>query len=159
MAVKYFRNFPLTDLELDTRSVKILDIYRSSRVIPKIMENPIAFNPYIISDGEIPEELANRWYGSPYYYWVIFLSNNIHDRFRDWPKTQTQLQKYINQKYGMTKTYIHHYEDANGLWQDSGNPVTIEDYEFLLNDEKRNIKYFNVKYLPQLERELSSLIG
>ena len=33
------------------------------------------------------------------YYWIILLFNNIKDRFYDWPLTQDQFEKYVNDKY------------------------------------------------------------
>ena len=56
----------------------------------------------------------------------------------------------------------HHYEDSEGnkTTISTGNtPVSNFDYEQTFNDDKRNIKYIQSKYVPQLIREFKSFIG
>jgi len=55
----------------------------------------------------------------------------------------------------------HHYETPEGLKTSvsTGNtPVSNNDYEQKFNDDKRNIKYIKIQYIPELLREFKSMI-
>mgnify|MGYP001309876230 FL=1 len=55
----------------------------------------------------------------------------------------------------------HHYETSEGLKTSisTGNtPISNHDYEQKFNDDKRNIKYIKLRYLPELLREFKSII-
>ena len=56
----------------------------------------------------------------------------------------------------------HHYEDSEGnktTISNGNTPVSNFDYEQKFNDDKRSIRYINVRYVPQLIREFKSFIG
>lgn len=55
----------------------------------------------------------------------------------------------------------HHYEDSEGTKTtiSTGNtPVSNHDYEQTFNDDKRNIKYIKLQFVPELLRQFKSMI-
>ena len=55
----------------------------------------------------------------------------------------------------------HHYEDSEGTKTtiSTGNtPVSNFDYEQTFNDDKRNIKYIKLEFVPELLRQFKSMI-
>ena len=55
----------------------------------------------------------------------------------------------------------HHYEDSEGTKTtiSTGNtPVSNHDYEQKFNDDKRNIKYIKLQFVPELLRQFKSMI-
>ena len=55
---------------------------------------------YIIQDGDTPEILAYKLYGSSERHWIILLYNDIIDPLFDWPLQQSVLNNFIENKYG-----------------------------------------------------------
>ena len=91
-------------------------------MIPQLAKNPLLFYQYEIRDGDTPEIVADKYYGSPFRYWITLYGNpNIMDPQSDWPLSQQQFALYLNDKYaddagGVENVLsyalgtIHHYE-------------------------------------------------
>ena len=99
---RYFSRFPKTPYSFDeTVSVNfITNIVSRFSIENKIKENTAAYYTYDINDGDTPEILAHKIYGSIEKHWVILLMNDIIDPQFDWPLRPDQFQKYIIEKYG-----------------------------------------------------------
>jgi len=93
--MKYFENFPI--IEYDGKKVR--DITRRNTLMRSLQTNPLVFLPYTVKEGEKPEDIANFYYGSTDYTWLVYLSNNIVDPYHQWPKSELELQDYIIDKY------------------------------------------------------------
>lgn len=93
--MKYFENFPI--IEYDGKKVR--DITRRNTLMRNLQTNPLVFLPYTVKEGEKPEDIANFYYGSTDYTWLVYLSNNIVDPYHQWPKSELELQDYIIDKY------------------------------------------------------------
>ncbi len=65
---------------------------------------------YTIQEGETPEIIANKQYGSPDWYWTILLVNNIIDIQSQWPLTFEQLDTSIEKFYGDKANVTKHWE-------------------------------------------------
>ena len=64
------------------------------------------FIEYDVKDGERPEHISDKIYGSPNYHWLVLLSNEIIDPYHDWYKSQTVLEQYIQKKYTGNVVYF-----------------------------------------------------
>ena len=128
------------------------------------------YAPYLIKDGETPEDIAERYYGSTTYFWIILYANNIRNIYEDWPSSQLQLDEYIIDKYKSIEYAlgaIHHYEDSDGDWVNNIDiatgvttnytAVTIYDYETNINEKKRRINLIDVIYKTQLVKEFQTI--
>jgi hypothetical protein len=119
--VKYFDNFPTITYE--GREVK--DITRRNQFVKLVTSNPLLYMPYTVKEGQRPEDIANFYYGSPDYTWLVYISNNIIDPYHEWPMAERDFNNYLIEKYG----------EASGLVGDDVVEWTRED-----NDE--NIVYY-----------------
>ena len=176
----YFSRFPLTTYDIKGDGIyKLLpDILRRVKLRSGIKAGAFIFTEYDVRDGEKPEDVAVKWFGDPEYHWVILMTNNITDRYYQWPMTQPQFQNFIEDKYGIASIdSIHHYEittqsgkttssgpnDYSHLVEcnsdeDGAVAVTNRQYEQRLQDKSRSIRLLDTKYISQFVEEFERLI-
>lgn len=137
MAIRYFSNFPVMTYSLDPNAATATDfvtnIFRRVDFRSTVINNAKLFYPYTIKEGDSPEIIADKLYGSVDYYWVVTLFNNIIDPIVDWPKPYDVFQSYIADKYGSiaaAKTEIDHYTKTitktNSFGETSSKTYTID---------------------------------
>ena len=126
----YFSNFPKIVYDFDLSNGVdyrvITDITRNVRLRKQILENISVYDFYDIQEGETPEIISEKIYGTPYYHWVIMLANQRYDYVNDFPLTQQELDSFIDNKYGDKKYHVHDYK-VNGLIKEGVNIVTLRD--------------------------------
>ena len=176
----YFNRFPLMAYDIKGTSVYKLvpDILRRVKLRSGIRSGMFLFDNYDVKDGEKPEDVAFKWFGDPQYHWVILMTNNITDRYYEWPMTQPQFQEFLEDKYGLSNIdSVHHYEiskasgrtTSNGPSdyshlvecnsdEDGATAVTNREYEQRLQDKYRQIRLLDRKYLNQFVEEFERLI-
>ena len=161
-----FYNFSSRPLDSDYLLVK--NIWRRAQILVEYKTQVTLFTEENVRDGERPEDIATRLYRNPFYNWTILVINDITDVYSQWPKSVTQLQEFINQKYDNPMATKHHVttevKDANGniivpagkvvpsnyqiAYYNGSNTVTAipvasvtnATYETELNSKKQNIQ-------------------
>ena len=161
-----FYNFSSRPLDSDYLLVK--NIWRRAQILVEYKTQVTLFTEENVKDGERPEDVATRLYKNPFYNWVILVINDITDVYSQWPRSQTQLQDFTNQKYDNPMATKHHIttevKDANnniivpagkvvpsnfqiayynGSTTITATPVasvTNAAYEAALNSKKQNIQ-------------------
>ena len=162
-----------------TKEYKLLPhILRRVKLRSGIRSGMFLFDNYDVKDGEKPEDVAFKWFGNAQYHWVILMTNNITDRYYEWPLTQPQFQEFIEDKYGLANIDgIHHYEitQASGRTsgqgagdysylvecnsdEDGATSVSNRDYEQRLQDKYRQIRLLDPRYLSSFVSEFELLI-
>lgn len=163
----YFKNFPkifydFKYSERDVRVQSVIDITTNVRIRKEFFDNIVAFQFYDIKDGESPEVIAEKFYGSAQYHWIVMLSNERYDYIEDFPMPVFELEKYIDQKYGDTK-YDVKYHTLDGFIVSETTPgagtISNYDWEFLENDRKRRIKIFNRENVKPLIDQYNKLMS
>ena len=173
----YFSRFPLMayDIKGDKKYKLLPNILKRVKLRSGIRSGLFLFDNYDVADGERPEDIAFKYYGDPEYHWVILMTNNITDRYYQWPLTQPQFQEYIKDKYGAgNEDAVHHYEitqtsgptssrDYSHMVEcnsDETNPSIISnrDYEQRKQDEYRQIRLLDKRYLGTFVEEFDNLI-
>jgi len=176
----YFSRFPLMAYDVKgDRDYKLLpDILRRVKLRSGLRSSSFLFDKYDVKDGEKPEDVAFKWFGDAEYHWVILMTNNITDRYYQWPLSQPQFAEHLTDKYGAgSEDAVHHYEkttdsgrtSSNGpndyshlveCNEDDGNPaiITNRQYEQRLQDEYRQINLLNTKFLDTFIDEFENLI-
>lgn len=148
----YFSAFPSILYSVDGKSAQLItDFIRRVSVSPFSKTNGVVYTKYDIIDGETPESVADKFYGSTRLHWIILLVNEIVDPRYDWCMQQNDLISYCENKYDNIYA-IHHWENADGLVVDQSPqafPVSNFDFENELNEKRRSIKIL----LPQLVDE------
>lgn len=136
-------------------------------IFSAVKKNAALFYYIQVQDGQTPEDIAYKYYGSEELYWIVLLMNDMVDPFYDWVLSDSELIQYVYNKYGEDKLYaVHHHEATassdldKGTWVNQGTvfsaPVTNLEYESELNERKRKIKLLNPAYVQQILAEVQS---
>ena len=173
----YFSKFPLTvyDMKGDEKYKLLPDIMRRVKLRSGIAAGRFLFDNYDVITGDKPEDIAFKYYGDAEYHWVILLTNNITDRYYQWPLTQPQFDAFLTDKYGKgSEDAVHHYElaqtsgattsrdDSHMLEvnSDTDNATSISNrqHEERVQDKNRQIRLLDRKYLDSFVEEFFALI-
>ena len=120
--MKYFENFPL----IDYQGRRVRDISRRSSFLTAIQNNPYLYYPYTIKANERAEDIADAYYGSVDFVWLIYLANNIIDPYHEWPMDENTFNDYLVDKY--TEQSGETGEDVIDWIRDEGNDQNIIYY-------------------------------
>jgi hypothetical protein len=119
---KYFNYFPQTAYYLsdDNSSLDVVTNLMSRFSFNAASKDKLVmYYKYDISDGETPEIIADKLYGSPEKHWIILSVNNIKNPQFDCPLRYNDLTKYIDIKY-RGATYANTANTGTGLsWSKS----------------------------------------
>lgn len=100
--MSFFKQFPKVEYDFNREGVlqNMIDIYRSVRPLPSFLDNVSAYKFYEVKNGERPDIVSGRIYGTSQFYWTFFLLNDhLHDGYRAWPLSQDDLQEYMKKQY------------------------------------------------------------
>jgi len=95
MAQKYFEDFPI--IKYEGRTVR--DISRRASFVRAVANNPFVYYPYTVKEGERAEDIADSYYGSVSYVWLVYMANNIIDPYYEWPMDAQTFNDYLVAKY------------------------------------------------------------
>ena len=177
----YFERFPLMayDVAADGNYKLLPNILKRVKLRTGLASGSFLFDAYDVIDGEKPEDIAFKVYGDPELHWVILMTNNVTDRYYQWPLTQPQFQEHLTDKYGAgNEDAVHHYENtqASGptsssgpndfshkveVNSDDGDPdiITNRIYEQRLQDQYRQIRLLDPQFLDTFVEEFDNLIA
>ena len=184
----YFSNFPTTahDLTNNGQKVKLTNILRRFKIKSSVKSGIDVYYEYDIQAGDRPDTIAEKYYGSSAYAWVVLHFNEIVDPVFGWPLFNEDFNSYIRGKYGsMAEAQSQTYEyrkvlnEAKVLNNGTRIPkrtvvvdlttystlaeadrelITKFDYEIEINDNKRKIKLLDKQYINQLQEEVSDIL-
>ena len=120
----YFERFPRGQyIQPGTKNYKLVsDLFRRVKIRDKIKDESSLYSEYFVSNGEKPEDIAFKHFGSPQLHWVILIANDITDRYYDWPLSFQAFEEFVKEKYDNAEG-IHHYEKV----QSSGPQDSIDN--------------------------------
>lgn len=118
--MSFFRNFPKTTFDFLGNGVntRIIDIFRFVKTSEKFQDELAIYSYYEIEEGDRPDVVSHKLYGTPEYYWTFFLINNhLRTGIHQWPLSSYEFEKYMAEEYnGIVATckpkYIY---DGDGL--------------------------------------------
>ena len=176
----YFDRFPLMAYDVaGNENYKLLpNILKRVKLRSGLRSGSFLFDSYDVQDGERPEDIAFKLYGDAQLHWVVLMTNNVTDRYYQWPLTQPQFQEHLTDKYGVgNEDAVHHYEkttdsgrtSSNGpndfshkveCNSDDGDPdiITNRQYEQRLQDKYRSIRLLDPRFLDMFIEEFDGLI-
>ena len=177
--MQYFNEFPKIDYNItgvNGNTNEITDIWRRVKVRSKIANNLALYDRFDVPEGDSPETIAYKVYGSTDYFWVVCLLNNVVNRYHDWPLDEFNFQQFVADKYDNPEA-IHHYEITQKSGRQEGDgpsdydhkievnstepgaeAVSNIEYERRLQDKKRQIKLLQPRYLNAFIDEFRNLI-
>ena len=174
----FFSRFPILPYDItNTDNYKLIpDILRRVKIRTAIRGASMLFDSYDVKNGERPEDIAFKWFGDAELHWVILMTNNVLDRYHDWPMNSVQFQEFLEDKYS-NPDGIHHYEitkDSGSLTSQgptdyshkvevnsdtvNASGVSNREYEEREQDKKRSIRLSNQKFLNDFIEEFDKLI-
>ena len=173
----YFSRFPLMAYDVKgNEQYKLLpNILKRVKLRTGIASGLFVFDNYDVVAGERPEDIAFKYYGDPELHWVILMTNNITDRYYQWPLKQPELQAHLEDKYGAgNEDDVHHYEipQSSGPTssrdfshmvecnadEDNVSIISNREYEERKQDEYRQIRILDKRYIETFVEEFETLI-
>lgn len=152
----YFNKIPTIYYDFDIAGEETLKVVRdityNIRLRSAILENITLFDEYDIQDGETPDIIAAKVYGSSEYHWVIMLCNQRFNYTEDFPIPEQALSNYVAAKYENPDA-THHYEKDGFIVTPNtigSYPVSNFQYEQALNESKRRIKLISPQLLGKV---------
>ena len=178
--MSYFSRFPtmIYDIKGNGNYKLLPDILRRVKQRAAIKQGQFVFDNYDVVDGEKPEDIAYKWFGDAELHWIILMTNNITDRYYQWPMTQPQFAEFLTDKYGAgNEDSAHHYEVTQDSGRTSGQgpndyshkvevnsdtdnatTITNREYEERQQDKYRSIRLLNQRYVSDFISEFDNLI-
>ena len=164
----YFTYFPKVtyDNKGDGEVNLVTNILKRLTLRQEVISEQAIFDIYDLEEGDTPESIADQFYGDAELHWLVCYSNNIVDRYHDWPMRHMQFLSYVNDKYSNPNA-IHHYE----ITQQSGSSkikinigsdntdhsgataITNYEHEEELQNQKRQIRLINPAYIDTIVSE------
>ena len=176
--MSYFERFPnmIYDVKNNGNFKLLPDILRRVKQRNAIKSGQFIFDTYDVKNGEKPEDIAYKWFGDAQLHWVILMTNDVTDRYYQWPMNDAQFEEFIADKYS-NPDGIHHYEvtkdsgrttgqgpnDYSHLVEvnsDTDNAISISnrEYEERIQDKNRSIRLLNQRFLSDFIEEFDKLI-
>jgi hypothetical protein len=192
--MSYFRELPDIDYQSQLSSknsslnyVRVKNLFRRVKLRDDLQNVFTLFNKYQINEGERPDMIAEKIYGSSDLDWVVLLSANIINVRNEWPLSNRDLYRFVEEKYGLDRMYeIKYYQttevknnngnlilpagkvvDSDFTIPDPDNPyITLNpvvgisnyDYEIDKNNQKRSIYILKPQYLQQYLNDIRSIM-
>lgn len=102
MPKKYFQMIPTISYDVDGSGVTkvAVDVLRRVKARADILADGAVFYNYQMQSGDNAEIIADKYYGSPHYHWVVLLMNNIIDHTYDFALSDTNFERFLNAEYG-----------------------------------------------------------
>tara|TARA_B100000424_G_scaffold147297_1_gene112284 strand:+ start:783 stop:1439 length:657 start_codon:yes stop_codon:yes gene_type:complete len=170
----------------DTIIVK--NLFKRGKVREDFFQNVTAFNKFLVEGDDRPDNVAYQLYGDEELDWVVLISNNIINVRDEWPMSQGDFQRYLDNKYDPVQLgQIHHYETKevrlpNGIlvlqkglevdadftfsYSYQGADYNVNDvtsvsnlqYEIQKNDDKRSIYVIKPEYVSIIISDMRELM-
>ena len=172
----YFDRFPKGQYIIPgTKNYKLVtDLWRRIKIRDKIKNEASLYSEYFVTNGERPEQIAHKHFGSTELHWVVLITNNITDAFYEWPLSFSAFENFVKDKYDNPDA-IHHYEkvQSSGAQTSIDNSHLIEcnstdtgaqsvsnrEFEQREQDRISRIKLLNPAYLPIMIEEFEKLMN
>ena len=143
----YFTTFPFLayDIKKDRNFTAVSDLFVRYRIREQVKNEMTLYYNYDIKDWDTPELLANKLYDDPHLYWIILKMNDMINVYEDWPKSQRELNKFIDDKYrgkalmvsGMGTSDFTIGEDVATI----EGYLSLEDFFDTVADSEPRLKY------------------
>lgn len=117
--------FSLTpDIQYDTKPISLpfsqseyvvaKNFFRRFKIDEDKFSYSVFFRKYAITEGDRLDTISNYIYGSPYYDWVIAITNNIINPYFDFPVAEYELRDLIEDPDGIAYYETIEYKNQDG---------------------------------------------
>ena len=130
--------YNISSKPLDPDFLLVKNIWRRAEILTEFKSQITIFNEITVQDGERPEDVATSFYNNPFYNWTVLVANDIVDVYSQWPRSITQLQDFINQKYDNPQATKHHVTTEV---KDAKNNIIVEAGKVVASNYQ--VSYYN----------------
>ena len=130
--------YNISSKPLDPDFLFVKNIWRRAEILTEFKSQITIFNEITVRDGERPEDIATAFYNNPFYNWTVLVANDIVDVYSQWPRSITQLQDFINQKYDNPQATKHHVTTEV---KDAKNNIIVEAGKVVASNYQ--VSYYN----------------
>ena len=178
---RYFREFPDNQYALSVNKagkpnfISIKDYFHLLVPRSDVFRIDTLYDPYVVKDGERPDEISYKKYGDEQFYWVILQINNIYNYYEQWPLSENELSEFCINKYGSVAAsqQVKRYETVETYDEDSpanlvlpGQLVVPESFIFYYHStpgssitlSSRPVPLSNYMYERQVNDKKSQII-
>jgi len=169
-----FKNYKKLTYKVDDyHTLKAIDITQRFKINERISRfGALGARKYIIKEGERPENISYKIYGTPNYAYAILILNGIHNLYDEWPKDSSTFKKYLIKKYGsieVTRSTNAYYYINGGIITSEENYNNSSDtdkyaesiyvYEERINNEKRSINILSSTLIKKLDITIKEILN
>lgn len=98
--MSFFNQFPFTQLQVGNQPKAVIDLFRHVDVNDILASDIASYRLTTIGDGERPDNLSQRLYGTPDYYWTFFIINeSLKNGLDDWPQATSSIETEFTNEY------------------------------------------------------------
>lgn len=183
----YFSFFPKTsyDLNKDNDPIIVTNIMKRFHIKDDVYNKVGIFYDYELQEGDRPDVVAGKYYGDVNLAWVVLYFNSMRRGIFDFPLSNDGFSNYIISEYGSisnAQDTVHHYEmiveagkytetgeykkervlhvdsaTYDTLTVDARRSVSVYDWEFERNNNRRYIRLLDRKFIPELLSEAGNI--
>ena len=129
----------------------------------------VPYGYYRVQNGERPDQISSKIYGSPDYVWILLLANGL--TLGDWPMSEETMQQHLLNTYGDIATaqqpavWLDGWGNAmdQTSWDLSEDPLkttaSLYDAELQRNDQHILLRVPDAAFVGTLQQRLRSLLG
>lgn len=100
MAINFFQTFNKTYYDFSGSGDNALMTNFITGINVVDTNDVISYTKYFIQNGERPDIVSNKLYGSPKYHWTFFLLNDsLKNGLRGWPMSDSEFDEMIEKEY------------------------------------------------------------
>jgi len=117
--MSFFKQFPIIKYDTFGNDVTkdTVDIFRQVDVDDSLIDSISTYTYYEIKDGERPDTVSSRLYGTSDYHWTFFVANeSLKEGLNSWPLSHTQFNEWISESYDEYSVivFVPSYVSFNG---------------------------------------------
>lgn len=160
--MSFFDKFPLRDYDIETnnRIRQVVNIFRHVAANSALVEDITTYTVFEVLEGERPDTVSQRLYGTPDYYWTFFIADEaLKGGLHDWPKDSQTLERELQLEFddAGALVLVPEIRDRLRLFSDGGfnqsrvvdnvggQTLAGVDFNYPQLRIKRNNKYARVK--------------
>ena len=142
----YFKNIPNVLYDINGTEPNqfraVTNIMSRVRFKPSAIENITDYYPYKVLEGERPDIVSYKKYGTVAYSYLILLINDIVDPLFDWPLPTRQFENYIIEQYGSIATAQttnkYYYQTIRAEVAKTGISERVPEYKIIVKQTTYN---------------------
>jgi len=128
--MNYFNQFDVLLYPLNSyETAAVRDYFKNLKVLSYTLGRYPQWETTTILDGERPDNVSYRLYGTPAYWWTFFITNDrLRDHNNEWPLSNEEFELFIEEKYPSNYRVITIFrENINADFADNNASLAIAD--------------------------------